>query len=299
MIHEIWKQHKGYIMTISLDLTNKLPAGLVEVYSQIHQIAVALGIPILVVGATARDIILVHGFGAPIERGTRDVDFGIEVQNWQHYQTLQQALQQEGFAAHPQKAHRLSTHDSAGMPWEIDLIPFGNVSNPQGQILWPPAGDIAMTVLGFAEAYATAWDIMLSGDPNFVVKVSSPAGILLLKLIAWTERGQEFQGKDASDIYYMIRPYSKIPSAYDLLHDEGYMAAQDYDDIRASVMKLADEVRAMAHPLTLTYLCIQLLDDAVKRERLVTDIAKYSRIEYEQAEMLITIILKGLLKDKL
>ncbi|GAB2911967.1 nucleotidyl transferase AbiEii/AbiGii toxin family protein [Rheinheimera gaetbuli] len=283
-------------MTISLDLTNKLPAGLVEVYSQINQIAVALDIPILIVGATARDIILVHGFGAAIERGTRDIDFGIEVQSWQHYQTLQQALQQAGFAADPQKAHRFSTHDSAGMPWEVDLIPFGNVSNPKGQILWPPANDIAMTVLGFAEAYATGWNIMLTGDPRFGVKVASPAGILLLKLIAWTERGQEFQGKDASDIYYLIRHYSKIPSVYDLLHDEGYMAAQDYEDIKASAMKLADEVRAMTHPLTLGYLRIKLLDDAVKRERLVADIAKYSRIEYEYADSLIKIVCEGLSK---
>lgn len=284
-------------MTTSLDLTNKLPAGLVEVYSQINQIAAALGIPILIVGATARDIILVHGFGASIERGTRDVDFGIEVQSWQHYHALQQALQQAGFTADPQKGHRFSTHDSAGMPWEIDLIPFGNVSDPQGKILWPPADDIAMTVLGFAEAYATGWDIMLTGNLRFALKVASPAGILLLKLIAWIERGQEFQGKDASDIYYLIRHYSKIPSVYGLLHDEGYMAVQDYDDIKASAMKLADEVRAMAHPLTLTYLRIQLLDDAVKRERLVADIAKYSRIEYEYADSLIKIVCEVLSKS--
>ncbi|MEH8017101.1 nucleotidyl transferase AbiEii/AbiGii toxin family protein [Rheinheimera muenzenbergensis] len=283
-------------MTISLDLTNKLPAGIVEVYCRIHQVAIALDIPILIVGATARDIILVHGFGAAIERGTRDVDFGIEVQSWQHYQALQQALQQAGFNAHPHKAHRFSTHDRAGMPWEIDLIPFGNVSDPQGQILWPPADDIAMTVLGFAEAYATGWNIILTGDPRFVIKVASPAGILLLKLIAWIERGQEFQGKDASDIYYLIRHYSKIPSVYDLLHVQGYMEAQDYDDIKASAMKLADEVNAMAHPLTLTYLHIQLLDDAVKRERLVADIAKYSRIEYEYADSLIKIVGEGLSK---
>ena len=284
-------------MTTSLDLTNKLPAGLVEVYSQINQIAVALDIPMLIVGATARDIILVHGFGASIERGTRDVDFGIEVQSWQHYHALQQALQQAGFAADPQKVHRFSTHDSAGMPWEIDLIPFGNVSDPQGQILWPPADDITMTVLGFAEAYATGWDIILTGNLRFALKVASPAGILLLKLIAWIERGQEFQGKDASDIYYLIRHYSKIPSVYGLLHDEGYMAVQDYDDIKASAMKLADEVQAMAHPLTLTYLRIQLLDDAVKRERLVSDIAKHSRIEYENVDSYIKIVCEVLSKS--
>ena len=67
--------------TISLDVTDKLDAGLVEVYGRIHALAVSLDIPLLIVGATARDIILVHGFNAQIERGTLDVDFAIEVNN--------------------------------------------------------------------------------------------------------------------------------------------------------------------------------------------------------------------------
>jgi len=45
-------------MTTSLDVSEKLPKGLVEVYSQIHGIAAELSVPLLIVGATARDIIL-------------------------------------------------------------------------------------------------------------------------------------------------------------------------------------------------------------------------------------------------
>ena len=82
-------------MTTSLDVSEKLPKGLVEVYSQIHGIAAELSVPLLIVGLL-HDIILVHGYNATIERGTKDVDFGIEVQNWEHYEVLRTALIEAG-----------------------------------------------------------------------------------------------------------------------------------------------------------------------------------------------------------
>lgn len=180
-------------MTISLDVSEKLPKGLVEVYSQIHGIAAELGVPLLIVGATARDIILVHGYNAAIERGTKDVDFGIEVQSWDHYGVLRAALIEAGFTPHSKKVHQLDTTDSDGLPWEIDLIPFGGISSTDGHIAWPPKHDFIMTVLGFDEVYQNAWDVTLIKSPKRSVKVASPAGILLLKLIIWTERSREYQ----------------------------------------------------------------------------------------------------------
>ncbi|MDO6719802.1 hypothetical protein Q4575_10340 [Psychrosphaera sp. 1_MG-2023] len=70
--------------TTSLNVVGKLLEGLVELYQIISSHTDALDIPYLVVGATARDIILHHGFGAAIERGTRDVDFSIRVRPHQH-----------------------------------------------------------------------------------------------------------------------------------------------------------------------------------------------------------------------
>lgn len=90
------KLPKGSTMTTSLDVSGTLPEGLVEVYSQIHRIAAELSVPLLIVGATARDIILAHGYNAAIERGTKDVDFGIEVQNWAHYECVTNRTDRSG-----------------------------------------------------------------------------------------------------------------------------------------------------------------------------------------------------------
>lgn len=290
MTRAIWTQPKGYTMTILLDVTDQLPKGLVEVYGRIQAIANPLDISLLIVGATARDIILAHGFSAAIERGTRDIDFGIEVPSWSHYQRLRDALIAEGFAAHQHKTHQLHTQDVDSLPWEIDLIPFGGVSDTAGQITWPPEHGIAMSVLGFEEAYTHAWHVTLSQTPTLEFRVASPAGILLLKLIAWTERGRELKGKDAVDIYYLINHYTKIPDVTDRLYEEAYMDAQDYDIINASAMLLADELKALAHPLTLNYLRDHMLNDDAKRERLVTDISRYCRADFAEAETLVAII---------
>lgn len=62
-------QRGGSLKTTSLNVVGKLPQGLVELYQTISTHADALNIPYLVIGVTARDIILHHGFGANIERG--------------------------------------------------------------------------------------------------------------------------------------------------------------------------------------------------------------------------------------
>lgn len=284
--------------TISLDMTDKLDAGLVEVYGRIHSLAVSLDIPLIIVGATARDIILIHGFGAAIERGTRDVDFAIEVKSWTHYEALHNTLIDHGFTQHEEKTHCLTINDSDNKPWEVDLIPFGGVSDSDGQITWPPEHAIVMSVLGFEEVYAHAWNVTLSQTPALTVRVASPAGMLLLKLIAWTERGSRKPGDDATDIYYIIRHYSKIPSVINALYDEGYMEANDYDNIKDCAMKLADDVLAMSHPATLSHLHAILFNDESKLEKLTTDISKHTHAEYEQTETLVSIIKKQLLEVK-
>jgi len=285
-------------MTISLDVTNKLPDGLVAVYGRIQRVASALNIPLLIVGATARDIILVHGYNAAIERGTRDVDFGLEVPSWEHYQKMRDALIESGFTAHPKKTHQINTTDSDGQPWEIDLIPFGGVSDAKGQITWPPEHAFQMSVLGFDEVYKNAWDVLLNKESALRVKVASPAGILLLKLIAWTERGREYQGKDTIDIYYVIKHYGKIPDVFEALYERDYMELQDYDDMKASAMMLADEVAAMAHGDTLNYIRQTLLNNERVLERLKTDITKFTRADFDEADTLIDIINERLNEEK-
>jgi predicted nucleotidyltransferase len=74
-----------------------LPRGIVPLYRAIDTAAKALNMPYLVIGAMARDLVLVYGFDARIERGTRDVDFGIQVDSWDDFQNLKRALIEQGF----------------------------------------------------------------------------------------------------------------------------------------------------------------------------------------------------------
>jgi hypothetical protein len=64
-----------------IDLSNKVEAFIVEALESILKIAEVLDIPFFVVGATARDVILVHAFGIKPTRATKDVDIGVQVGN--------------------------------------------------------------------------------------------------------------------------------------------------------------------------------------------------------------------------
>ena len=70
------------VKNTSVNIVGRLPAGLVALYADIQKHAESLDIDILVIGAMVRDLVLVHGFGAKIERVTVDLDFGINVASW-------------------------------------------------------------------------------------------------------------------------------------------------------------------------------------------------------------------------
>ncbi len=147
----------------------------------------------------ARDLVLVHGYGSEIERGTRDVDFAISVHNWDDFNTLRNAMLASGYSAHKKLHHSFEFCDSKGLPWEVDIVPFGDIAEDH-IITWPPEHDFQMSVLGFPEALESALQVQISQSPDVVTPVASPAGICLLKLIAWLDRVIEKRGKDASDI---------------------------------------------------------------------------------------------------
>jgi predicted nucleotidyltransferase len=65
----------------SLNLSGKISRATTDLLELIDRITTEPGIPYLVVGATTRDIVYHHRFGAPIRRATTDTDFGIQVEN--------------------------------------------------------------------------------------------------------------------------------------------------------------------------------------------------------------------------
>ncbi|MBM7070697.1 nucleotidyl transferase AbiEii/AbiGii toxin family protein [Shewanella sp. 202IG2-18] len=249
-----------------------------------------MSLPFLVVGATARDIVLVHGFDASIERGTRDIDFGIQVKDWSQFEQLKSSLIENGFTSAKKQVHQLNIIDSDGLPWEIDIIPFGAVSDERQSIAWPPENVIEMSVVGFEEAMTNALQVTISESLNLQLNVASPAGMLLLKLNSWLEREDSIRKKDASDVFYLTKHYSKIPEILDALYDEGYMEAQNYHEHLAGTMKLADDAKNIAAIKTIKTLNTKLFSNEEQMDKFILDISRTMQVDYESAAEIVEII---------
>lgn len=245
-----------------IDLTGKLPDTIfLSAFEQVGAAVALHGISALVVGATARDLVMHYGHGATVRRATNDIDFGVQVASWEEFQALKQHLVASGWCEHPHLQHRLTTLE--GVP--VDLVPFGgNMASEAGEISWPPAGEIVMSVLGFQEAMDHALQVRVSTSPLIEVSVASPAGIALLKLISLSERLADVRRKDAKDLAYLMSQYEAIPAVMDRLYGEaaGILAHYEFDPKIASAWMLGSDVALIAKGAASRYLS-SLLEDGV------------------------------------
>lgn len=185
-----------------LDLREKLPRNLVEMLRAVSLIQQELGLAGFVIGATARDLILSYGYNIEVRRATNDVDIGVAVGSWSEYEQLRQALiGSEKF---------IETGIEQRLIWKaesritLDLVPFGKIESPAGQVAFPPDGAFVMTTHGFGEAAKDSIEAQLAND--LTIKVASLAGLGLLKLVSWSDRPQE-RTRDAQDVWFIIKNY--------------------------------------------------------------------------------------------
>ena len=103
-----------------------------QVIRRIDQVANQCDAKYFLVGAMAREVMLRHVFGRPPGRRTLDVDFGIAVRDWNHFEMLKSALVQPGdFNPYPRMVQRLSKDGVV-----VDLVPFGGVEDVKQNIAW-------------------------------------------------------------------------------------------------------------------------------------------------------------------
>lgn len=198
-------------MKSTYTLAHSLNPSFEVVIKHIYQVTSQLKIPFFIAGATARDIIIHHVFGRNPGRRTFDIDTAIFVSSWEEFNQVKSALL--SFEIEETNiAHRLR-HKQSGLP--IDIIPFGEVSDADGNITWPPEHDITMSVAGFEEAFNAA--LLVKVSEGIQIHVASLPGLALLKLIAWNERKSETR-KDAQDFFNIMQHYTHING--DRLWDE-------------------------------------------------------------------------------
>ncbi len=231
-----------------------------KTYEAIIRVASEKQVPFIVIGASARDLVMHHGYGAPIQRATRDIDLAVQVSDWAAFDSICGSLVAEGYTK-SDIPHRL--YDSQGVP--LDIIPFGPLEDVSSKIAWPPDGDVEMGVMGFQEALQDAVWITVDSDPALNLAVASPRGLALLKLLAWFERDAQTRKKDAADLVYVATNYENLPGFMEQLYLQHATVLETYDwDTRLSgAHVLGLDVAQVACAPTLTFLKKLLSEDQV------------------------------------
>lgn len=230
----------------SLDLSGKIDALTAELYEAIDKITSELEIQYLVVGATARDLVLHYGFGARIKRATTDIDFGVQLESWGEYEKLKKKLIENNFEA-TKLEHRFKSFHGT----QVDIVPFGNLENDASDIHWPPKGDVQMSVLGFKEAFENAIMVKIQDKPHLQIPVASPHGLALLKLISWGGREIKIRDRDAKDFAYLLDTYEQVSGVVDRLYDNAELMDKfDWDIKKTSAFMLGVDSAAIAQRKT-------------------------------------------------
>ncbi|MGH8191777.1 MAG: nucleotidyl transferase AbiEii/AbiGii toxin family protein [Rhodanobacteraceae bacterium] len=219
----------------------------------------------LLVGALARDLLLSYAHGIPSRRATEDLDFAFAVDNWRAFTDLRASLiASGGFADVADVPHRLLFDGR-----RVDLIPFGGVENPEGAIDWPAPRETRMVVLGVREAMGAVVETKLPGD--VIVAVASLPALALLKLFAWGDRRYLQRGKDAGDLWLLLRNYLDAGNRERLYVEAAHLLeARDYDDDLAGAWLMGSDARRLlvtgsdARSMALARALELLADDAVE-----------------------------------
>lgn len=115
--------------------------------------------------------------------------------------------------------------------YHVDLVPFGTISQEKKPTAWPPDMKVIMNVVGYDDALASAE--LVSFAPGLDGKVVSLAGLAILKLLAWSDRGRE-NPKDAYDLIHLMNRYADAGN-FDRVYDEDGVIAAGNDDAEQQV----------------------------------------------------------------
>lgn len=114
----------------------------------------AQGLDFFIIGALARDLVLIHLHELQPRRLTRDADVAVAVATWDDYKTLAKTLTRDYGFQEGDERQRLVAPGGA----LLDLIPFGAIEAERREIRWPPEEAFAMSTLGFREAYHLGYE---------------------------------------------------------------------------------------------------------------------------------------------
>ncbi|MCY7387241.1 MAG: nucleotidyl transferase AbiEii/AbiGii toxin family protein [Burkholderiales bacterium] len=181
---------------------------------------------VLLVGAMARDVHLLHAYGIALPRLTTDIDLALALEDWAAFQKLRDALLASGAFSPKNKLQHKLVYTPLNIA--IDLVPFEGVEDANGNISWPPDNAEVMSLTGYREASASAVTVHLPLDQSLAMV--SLSMLAVLKILVWIERHLTEPRKDARDLDAILRNYFSAGNA-DRLYSEAphLLDAPTYD----------------------------------------------------------------------
>lgn len=258
---------------------------------EVFQLLSAARVDYLLIGAQARELLLYHVHDQPQGRATADIDVVVMVEDWVGYQSLKEKLLAATSRLQPDRLqHRLNYKvlptGLGGSPWQyqIDIIPFGGIEDPPGELRWPPSSEVRMNLAGCREAWETALSIEV--EDGLRVRCASLPALALLKLMAWADRSTE-TSRDAEDLLLILRGYLDAGNS-ERIYDELAPASQtalDYDPDLMAATLLGKDIGSLATPDSLKQLR-SLMRDPTSQGRLLGAMRNRLRDEDQRTERL-------------
>jgi predicted nucleotidyltransferase len=279
-----------------LNLSRKIDDSTIQLFEIVARVAESLDIPFFVVGAMAREIILLYCYNIRTTRATEDIDLGVQVSNWDKYELLRESLLATGSFRETREPQQLVYAQVR----RVDIIPFGTIAGPDSVFTWPSDHETIISTLGFDEAYQNSITVRLRSDPPVDIQFASLAALAVMKIIAWHENYMR-RRKDAQDLLLLMLNYLDAGNQ-DRLHNQerDLVDVEDFDYVRAGARLLGRDIAAMLRPeTTSTVLAILTREtDEQNRCRLVenmTDLETDSADNFEERLNLLKEMTLGIL----
>ena len=209
------------------------PSAISEMLHALERGFEKFGIDYYLVGAVARDAWLTGVHGIEPRTMTRDIDFGILMDDKATYDALKRYLiGHEGFTPHSGNAFVLMYNDRM----QVDLLPFGGIEQADGKVSSSGLGSTTISLQGFYEVFEEELPVLdIEGKHQF--RFCSLPGIVLLKMISWDDR-PTVRYDDIRDIAFLMKHFYAIyeeeiwENHYDLFGE----AVMPHEQIAARVM---------------------------------------------------------------
>jgi predicted nucleotidyltransferase len=231
---------------ISFDISGKIKtSSYVDALLAIKEIAEHLDIPFFIVGATARDFLLeyLHHIKAP--RMTTDIDLGVRVPDWEKFEALTDSMLAGDKFTKAKEKQRYIYNDVF-----IDIVPFGDISDENKNVKWPPEHEIILSTLGFDEAYEFSVLFRLSSDPLLEVKVPTIPGLAIMKLISWDEKYPD-RTRDAEDLLFIMENYEYVIGLNIYENEDTLLKEEGFDNKVACIRLLGRDMAKISNTDTL------------------------------------------------